>query len=46
VPPEEIEAAEKAYQEYLEGCDPGKSKAELKAELGCGTTRELSPAGG
>ena len=31
MPPEEIEAAEKAYQEYLEGRDPGKSKAELKA---------------
>jgi hypothetical protein len=36
--PEEIEAAEKAYQEYLEGRDPGKSLVELKAELGCGVT--------
>ena len=36
VPPEEIRAGEKAYQEYLEGRDPGKSLAELKAELGCG----------
>lgn len=38
VPPEEIEAGEKADQEYLEGRDAGKSLAELKAELGCGTT--------
>jgi hypothetical protein len=38
VPLEEIEAGETAYQEYLEGHDPGKSLAELKAELGCGTT--------
>ena len=33
-----IEAAEKAYQEYLEGRDPGKSLVKLKAELGCGVT--------
>ncbi|MFM2378074.1 MAG: hypothetical protein RLZZ143_650 [Cyanobacteriota bacterium] len=38
VPLEEIEAAEKAYQEYLEGRDPGKSLVKLKAELGCGVT--------
>lgn len=38
VPPEEIEAGGKAYQEYLEGRDPGKTLAELKAELGCGIT--------
>ena len=38
VPPEEIEAGEKAYQKYLEGRDPGKSLAELKTELGCGVT--------
>ena len=38
VPPEEIESAEKAYQEYLEGRDLGKSLAELKSELGCGVT--------
>ena len=38
VTPEEIESGEQAYQEYLEGRDPGKSLAELKAELGCGVT--------
>lgn len=38
VPPEEIEVGKKAYQEYLEGRDPGKSLVKLKAELGCGVT--------
>lgn len=35
VPVEEIEAGEAAYQDYLEGRDPGKSLEQLKAELGC-----------
>ena len=34
VPISEIEAGEAAYQEYLEGCDSGKSLEQLKTELG------------
>lgn len=34
VPKSEIETGETAYRAYKEGRDPGKSLAELKAELG------------